>query len=158
MLPHRTTTISPSRCSPLFSQIRRKHQIHPGLHRLAKPAPFFSPCSNPPPYHSQSVPNHSDSLSTLEQASHYQKHHSFSPFNPQLELPFFLMEARASLLPDAEQASLCCAFLPLRTAACRSTVRRGQLPQKQNTRKSDLWLLFLHCAAAYSTSNCRSCS
>ena len=28
----------------------------------------------------------------------------------------------------------------------------------QSTRKSDLRQLFLHCAAAYSTSNCRSCS
>jgi len=44
------------------------------------------------------------------------------------------MEARASLLPDAEQASLCCAFLPLRTAACRSTIRRGQLPQHSKIR------------------------
>ena len=44
------------------------------------------------------------------------------------------MEARASLLPDAEQASLCCAFLPLRTAACSSTVRRGQHPQHSKIR------------------------
>ena len=87
---------------------------------LANPAPFFSPCSNPPPL---PLP-----ISTQPQCLPVYSRASKPPPEP----PLFISlqsTARASLLSDAEHSKI-----------------------------TDLRQLFLHCAAAHSTSNCRSCS
>jgi len=87
---------------------------------LANPAPFFSPCSNPPPL---PLP-----ISTQPQCLPVYSRASKPPPEP----PLFISlqsTARASLLSDAEHSKI-----------------------------TDLRQLFLHYAAAHSTSNCRSCS